>query len=89
MDTQYPEIDLLGAVRAMMARRIGRTRQICEAAGVSVHWWNPVARGRVRNPTVGNLQRLYDYLRELEAHEQRVERQQQPGGDLQRPGPAA
>jgi predicted transcriptional regulator len=56
------ECSLLRSVRKMLAARSQSYLDIYSATGLHPSWVEKIKRGRVKDPSVNRVQRLYEYL---------------------------
>jgi len=54
---------MLTAVLAELAKRKGRLPDVCAALPeIDYSWLSKLVQGRIKDPSVNKIQRLYDYL---------------------------
>jgi len=53
---------LLKRVRELIAASEQTHMQICVSTGLQVNWLSGIATGRIRDPSVNRVQKLYEYL---------------------------
>lgn len=53
---------LAAHLRSRLNAEKGSWREIAEAAGLTYSWVTKFGNGELNNPTIGKLQRLYEYF---------------------------
>lgn len=61
-DQEQAEGTLLKRTRALITDSGKTHMQICIATGLQVNWISGIATGRIRDPSVNRVQKLYEYL---------------------------
>lgn len=61
-DVEVVECSLLKRTRALIAESGKTHMQICIATGLQVNWISGISSGRIRDPSVNRIQKLYEYL---------------------------
>lgn len=56
-------VNLYETTREMLIASRGQFRKIADETGLDYFWLSSVAQGRIEDPGVRKMQRLYDYLK--------------------------
>lgn len=68
MTQQEPNFQIAGIVREALEARRGQWPELANAAGVSHSWISQFVRGKIPNPGVATLERLWLKLAANESH---------------------
>lgn len=61
-DVEEVEATLLKRTRTLITESGKTHMQICIATGLQINWISGVATGRIKDPSVNRIQKLYEYL---------------------------